>query len=371
MRNDMQRLMGEALRLTRSGDLRAASAALSSALSGTVAGMPSVATPPTGQRPVPPPDMAAGGVIDVEAREVAEAHEGVAARKTPGADTFTTGHHAEAGSARDFKLYIPPHAGSRPLPLVVMLHGCTQHPDDFAAGTGMNALAREQGCFVLYPAQSQQMNPQRCWNWFKHTHQQRDRGEPALIAGMVRAVMAAHAIDPARVYVAGLSAGGAMAAILGATYPELFAAVGVHSGLAAGAATDLPSALGAMQSGAARTAPGGAGQAASGMPTIVFHGDGDTTVHPANGRQVIAASVGPDATGQVAPPPAGSASTRRATRTLYRGADGRPVAEHWAIHGAGHAWAGGRAAGSYTDPQGPDASTEMLRFFREHPRPAS
>jgi poly(hydroxyalkanoate) depolymerase family esterase len=250
-------------------------------------------------------------------------------------------------------------AGSRPLPLVVMLHGCTQNPDDFAAGTTMNEVAEAEGFFVLYPAQSTQANPQRCWNWFKHNHQQRDRGEPALLAGMTRSIAQRHAIDTDRIYVAGLSAGGAMAAILGAAYPDVYAAVGVHSGLAAGIASDLPSALAAMKDG---------GHVAAGtpsrMPTIVFHGGADAIVHPRNGERVIAASVGTTTTVEVELLP--GAQGRACTRHIHRATDGRVVAEHWVVHGAPHAWSGGSAEGSYTDVRGPDASTEMLRFFHEH-----
>ena len=242
-----------------------------------------------------------------------------------------------------------------------MLHGCTQNPDDFAAGTAMNDLARAQGFYVLYPAQSRKANPQACWNWFKHNHQQRGRGEAGLLAGMTRDVMARCQIDPQRVYVAGLSAGGAMAAILGAVYPELYAAVGVHSGLAAGVASDLPSALAAMQGG-----PRAANGAAHGVPTIVFHGDADSTVHAANADQVIAACAGPAAA--VDTQRVQAEGDRACTRRSYADAAGRVMAEHWLVHGAPHAWSGGSAQGSYTDPQGPDASTQMVRFFFEHPR---
>jgi poly(hydroxyalkanoate) depolymerase family esterase len=220
----------------------------------------------------------------------------------------------------------------------------------------MNRLARAHGFFVVYPEQASHANPQRCWNWFKHTHQARGRGEPELLAGMTREVMARHSIDASRVYVAGLSAGGAMAAILGDAYPDLFAAVGVHSGLATGIAKDLPSALGAMQRG-----PVVASATSSGVPTIVFHGDADATVHPGNGEHVIAASVHKKATREEH---AGvSAGGRRYTRQLHRAPDGRVVAEHWVVHGAAHAWSGGSAQGTYTDPRGPDASAEMMRFF--------
>lgn len=366
MHPDFSRLMQDATSLTRQGDLRAATAAIQAALAGADA-----------------PASPQGDVIDVQARFV---HEGdapaaslppwtgplPATPATPAGHTrpdvaplqreeaFIAGRFGTGAAARDYKLYVPPGSASGPLALVVMLHGCTQDPDDFAGGTAMNEAARAQGFFVLYPAQSQKANPQRCWNWFKHSHQARGRGEPALLAGMVREVMAKHPIDPARVYVGGLSAGGAMAAILGETYPDLFAAVAVHSGLPAGAAKDLPSALEAMKSGPARTS----GAPAAAVPTIVFHGDADRTVHPANGQQAYARSV---AAGGAAQTESGrSPGGRTWTRRVQRDAAGKVVAEHWEIHGAGHAWSGGSRRGSYTDPQGPDATAAMLRFFGEH-----
>lgn len=340
MHADYLRLMKEATRLTRTGDLRAAVAAIRSALGGR--SNTRTAADDTGD------------VIDVEARVVPTVTE----------ERFIAAGYAAAAGHRDYKLYIPPGAGGRPLPLVVMLHGCTQDPDDFAAGTAMNDAARASGFYVLYPAQSQQANPQRCWNWFKHNHQERGRGEPALLAGMTREVMARHAIDPQRVYVAGLSAGGAMAAILGANYPELYAAVGIHSGLAAGAASDLPSALAAMKGHAMKEGRASGG----GVPAIVFHGDADTTVHPGNGEQIIAPYAATASASETERVPARGAQDHDSTRRIYRAADGQVVAEYWVVHGAAHAWAGGDASGSYTDARGPDASAEMLRFFFEHPR---
>ena len=360
MHPDFQRLMQEATRLVRASDLAAATATIQVALgrSNTV------------PAPAPVPPRPGDIVIDVEARQLGEpAAErkllqdvGVTVRAAEGA--FVSGRCGDGRAERDYRLYVPPQAGERPLPLVVMLHGCTQDPDDFAAGTRMNEAARALGCFVLYPAQSRQANPQGCWNWFKHSHQQRGRGEASLLAAMTRHVMARHDIDSARVYVAGLSAGGAMAAILGAAYPDLYAAVGVHSGLACGAAKDLPSALAAMRSGGT-----GAISGAQGVPTIVFHGDADGIVHPDNGRHVIRASTG----GADASPRAHRhqpAGRRSCTQHVHRSSTGDVLAEHWVVHGSGHAWSGGSSKGTYTDPGGPDATQEMLRFFLEHPRRA-
>lgn len=338
-----QRLMQSATRLVRKGDLQAATAAIQSAL----AGGKMAEAPPT---PTQPRDVIDANVVDVVAREP----------RTSSGGQFLAGSYADPSGERDYKLYIPLAAGERPLPLIVMLHGCTQSADDFAAGTAMNELARAHGFFVLYPEQSPRMNPQRCWNWFKHNHQGRDRGEPALIAGMTREAMAAHSVDASRIYVAGLSAGGAMAAIVGDAYPDLYAAVGVHSGLATGAAKDLPSAFGAMKSGP-RTVAG----RASGIPTIVFHGDADSTVHPGNGGHVIAASVHKEA--EVEMQEGVAAGGRRYTRQLHRAAgSGEVIAEHWVVQGAPHAWSGGSVKGTYTDPAGPDASAEMVRFFFQH-----
>ena len=274
----------------------------------------------------------------------------------PDGARFDTHDFEGPSGSRRYKLYIPATHNGQPAPLVVMLHGCTQSPDDFAAGTRMNALAEEFGFLVAYPEQSQRANAQKCWNWFEAGDQRRDSGEPALIAGITREIIAAHGVDPARVFVAGLSAGGAAAAIMGQRYPELYAAVGVHSGLACGAARDMGSAFAAMRGGA----PVKAG--ARVVPTIVFHGDRDTTVAPVNGDHVLeqaraGASARAVATEGV------SAGGVAYTRTVHRETDGRERLESWRIHGAGHAWSGGSADGSYTLPGGPDASREMLRFF--------
>jgi len=277
----------------------------------------------------------------------------------PGAQ-FIDGVYTGATGTRHYKLYIPACYRGQPLPLVVMLHGCTQDPDDFAAGTRMNELAEEHGCLVAYPAQSQQANQQRCWNWFNALDQQRGQGEPAIIAGIAQQLAAQYAVSPGQVYVAGLSAGGAMAVIAGTLYPDVFAAVGVHSGLPYASAQDLPSALQAMKQGAAGKAAATQG---AGRPIIVFHGDRDHTVHPRNGEQVVAQQVHRHHGAKTERDRGNVPDGHHYTRTTHRHPDGTPLGEHWVVHGAGHAWSGGSADGSYTDARGPDASREMLRFF--------
>lgn len=267
---------------------------------------------------------------------------------------FVARSYRNGAGSRKYKTYIPALYDGQALPLVVMLHGCKQTPDDFAAGTRMNELADELGFFVVYPAQSAMANVQRCWNWFKPVNQQRDAGEPAVIAGITRKVIARYNIDPRRVYVAGLSAGGTMAAIMAKTYPELFAGAGIHSGVAYGSASDAFSAAAAMRGrddGVAHELP---------VPTIVFHGDEDGTVHPSNAERLIARL-------KAAVVQTGRAAGRAYTRTLLEAEDGAGM-EHWLVHGAGHAWSGGNASGSFADPLGPDATREMLRFFRIAPR---
>jgi poly(hydroxyalkanoate) depolymerase family esterase len=211
-----------------------------------------------------------------------------------GAQFLSATFSNQAGS-RPYKLYVPSDYRGQPVPLVVMLHGCSQSPDDFAVGTRMNEVAEAYTCLVAYPGQTSSANMQKCWNWFSEGDQQRDRGEPSLIAGITREVMRDYAIDPRRVYVAGLSAGGAAAAILGDAYSDLYAAIAVHSGLACGAACDLPSAFAAMQKGGDGTERRASGPSRSGtlrrvVPAIVFHGDRDTTVNPRNGDAVVAQS---------------------------------------------------------------------------------
>ncbi|MGA2187249.1 MAG: PHB depolymerase family esterase [Steroidobacteraceae bacterium] len=265
-----------------------------------------------------------------------------------------------------YEIHTPAAAGREPRALLVMLHGCQQTPADFAAGTRMSGLAAARGVLTVYPAQAAAANPLGCWNWFAAKDQARDGGEPALIAGIAREVAADHRIDPRHIFVAGMSAGGAMAVILGATYPDLFAAVGVHSGLPYGAAHDSASALGAMRGAGARP-PASRPPASRALPTIVFHGDEDTTVDISNGAAIVddAVSGAQRAAGPLQSMVRDHTSPggRDYTTTVYRRPDAPALVEYWVVHGAAHAWSGGSPAGSFTDAAGPDASAEMLRFF--------
>ena len=265
--------------------------------------------------------------------------------------------YANAAGSRTYKLFVPSGYVGQEVPLLVMLHGCKQSPDDFAAGTRMNQLAEEQTFLVAYPAQSTSANASKCWNWFKARDQERGQGEPSLVAGITRQIMSDFKVKRARVSIAGLSAGGAAAAIMGAAYPDLFEAVGVHSGLACGAATDMPSAFAAMRAGARPGLP-----RRSAIRTIVFHGDRDPTVSSVNGDQVIAQSKS-TANLRISVSQGQSPGGARYSRTVHTNASGDEVLEQWVVHGLGHAWSGGSPAGSYTDARGPDASREMVRFF--------
>jgi poly(hydroxyalkanoate) depolymerase family esterase len=299
-------------------------------------------------------------IVDVVAREVPAPAQ--AAPEAPGAShgRFVTRTYVGPGGSRAYKLYVPAAgAGRQPMPLIVMLHGCKQNPDDFAAGTGMNLLAEQHGFLVAYPEQTARANGANCWNWFNAADQARDGAEPAIIAGIAREIAAAEAVDKQRVFVAGLSAGAAMAVILGTTHADVFAAVGAHSGLPHGAAHDVASAFAAMH-GRAKPV-----DTPLRVPAIVFHGDQDRTVVASNGDAIVAQAIagqreklhkkttnGRDAGGK-----------REHVRTVWADDAGRPRVEQWALHGGAHAWSGGSPAGSYTDALGPDASAEMVRFF--------
>ncbi len=266
------------------------------------------------------------------------------------------------------KLFIPRNLPAKP-PLLVLLHGCGQSADEFATATRMAEHAEVAGFLAFFPVQCTLRNAGRCWNWFVPDHQRRGAGEPALIAHAVREIASAHDVDRRRIYVGGLSAGGAMAVIMGRVYPDLFAAVGVHSGVAYGVAVDAASALDTMRRGPEPRSEKVIGPRA---PTIVFHGDADNTVHQSNGKRIIEHCVGDTSDGCRARQFEGDG--REYVQTVFTGARGQVCAEHWEISEGGHAWSGGQAGASFSDPSGPDASEEMLRFFgsqRLRPRVAT
>src|SRR5215218_9077237 len=302
----------------------------------------------------------------------------------PTGGRFVERSYTNQAGTRSYKIYIPSGYIGQEIPLIVMLHGCTQNPNDIAAGTHMNPLAEEHNFLVAYPAQAQGANKNKCWNWFQASDQQRGRGEPSLIAGITRQIIDEYNVADGRVYVAGMSSGGAMAAVMGEAYPDLYAAVGTHSRLAPGAAHDMPSAFAAMHQGGPATprrdvpTATATGESARIVPAIVFHGDHDKTVHSRNAGRLLehycpakptgsrddASGSTPRGTVRQGQIPGGHAYTR----ATYRDAGGSTIAERWTVHGLGHAWSGGSSSGSYTDPKGPDASAEMVRFFNEHPQ---
>jgi len=382
------REMLAALRLTRAGDLVEATALLQRALGGVTAAHASRSGTSADRRSATAPRH--NTVLrPIDSAERAQAVEQVGRADSLSRSSGANGSsqslqeellHEEsrgrllslsfrnAAGLRNYKLYIPSGYDGRPCPLIVMLHGCTQSPDDFAAGTRMNVLADERTCLVAYPEQPASANPSKCWNWFNRRNQHRDRGEPSLVAGITRQIMHDYVVDRERVYVAGMSAGAAAAAVLAAAYPDVYAALGVHSGLTCGLAHDVPSAFAAMRSddlnGRERILERPRSEERRPIPTIVFHGDQDATVHPRNGDRFAEEMATANCVKQVE---MGRVPGGRAyTRTTYTDASGQQLLEQWVIHGAGHAWSGGSASGSYTDPQGPDATKEFARFFLSH-----
>lgn len=331
--------MRRATDATRGGDLAEATRAIQNALSGAAPQAPRA-------------DDFDGVTIDSTTGEASESDTKTARSETIPMLSQT---YRGAAGARDYRLFLPPQAVDGLRGLVIMLHGCTQNPDDFALGTAMNVIAAREGLAVAYPGQTPTHNANSCWNWFEPSHQQRGAGEPAILAGLAAELAEIHGILAKATFVAGLSAGGAMAAVLGATYPEIFSAIGVHSGLPAGSAQDVGSAFAAMNGGGMAT-----GQAVKpGARTIIFHGLRDKTVVPDNGVRLFESMTKafPNAALHRAPVEKGL------TRLRLVLPDGTAVAEHWEVAGLGHAWSGGDRAGTFTAPRKPNASEAFVKFF--------
>jgi poly(hydroxyalkanoate) depolymerase family esterase len=386
--------MAEATRLTRQGRLAEATALIQQTLAGPAAtrrppdalgaGEETTGTPGRDSDPRPTlragagtrPGLARSGWLprrralpSSEPSGLRRLHRPASPVVKPPPGRFDAFSYTNAAGTRAYRLYVPASGTGGALPLIVMLHGGTQNAAAFAAATGMNDLAEREKFLVVYPEQARSANTGRYWNWFVPGHQRRDAGEPSLIAGITSQVTDHYQADTTRVYVAGFSAGGAMAAVMAAVYPDLYAAAGVHSGLPYAAAGDVASAFAAMRQGPpATTRP-----PARPLPLIVFHGDQDAIVAPANAASLIGhtlAAASPDRHPGTAPAAvtAGQVPGGHAyTRTCYQDAAGAALAECWIIHQGGHAWSGGISHGSYTDARGPDASAEFIRFFDEHP----
>ncbi|HEX2076833.1 MAG TPA: PHB depolymerase family esterase [Longimicrobium sp.] len=291
--------------------------------------------------------------------------------QAPAPSTWEWATYTGEPGTRRYRLFVPAgYDAARPAPLVVMLHGCTQDPDDFARGTRFNQHADSAGVIVAYPEQTAAQHPQKCWTWYDRNHQSAMVGEPAIIFGITREVMQRYAVDSARVYVGGVSAGGAMAINTAASHAGDYAAVGVHSGVPWRAARDVTAALQVMRTGpqnqeelleesrthlrVTRTPS---------IPIIVFHGAADAVVNPVNGRRLaeqwaVAAGAKDFLRHE------GTTGGLAWTRDVWG-----PLAELWVVEGLGHAWSGGSPEGTYTDARGPDASAEMLRFFLSHRLP--
>jgi poly(hydroxyalkanoate) depolymerase family esterase len=359
--------MGEALSLVRQSNVAEATALLRRALSGEAPqgrDSASDAQPllPPAPAFAPPPRRPLGEVL--RALRTRPAVPGGAPEAEPAHDfgeRFLKRVHRGPAGSLTFRLYVPADRERRELALVLMLHGCTQNPEDFALGTQMNDLAEEFGLIVAYPHQPRRANPSGCWNWFDRRHQNRGSGEPAKLAGLAQALAKEFGVGQERIFAAGLSAGGAMAEVLAATYPDVFAAVGVHSGLPYRSAVDVPSAFAAMKGTAAVNSSSPAANDRR-CRKIIIHGGADLTVNSVNGERILDQAERGDTTlKRIDLDWEGEGG--RVRRTVLEDAEGRPVVEHLFVEGGGHAWYGGDPRGSYTQAVGLDASRVMVRFF--------
>jgi poly(hydroxyalkanoate) depolymerase family esterase len=362
-------VMNDALGLVRKSDLGGATALIRKALSGEAA--------PEGEArdPKPQPYPPSAKVLPLPPRRrLSETLRALRARPpvppapvTPPdaepelGERFLKRAYRGAAGSLDYRLYLPANHEQRDLALVLMLHGCGQNPEDFALGTQMNDLADEFGLIVAYPHQPRRANPSGCWNWFDRRHQNRGSGEPAKLTGLAQVLAKEFDVRRDRIFAAGLSAGGAMAEILAATYPDVFEAVGIHSGLPYKSAADVPSAFAAMKGNAAAD-PAALSASDRRCRKIIFHGLADSTVDPVNSERIL------DEVERGGPPLARTdldwqIEGGRVSRIVLRDETGREIVEQWLVEGGGHAWFGGDPRGSYTQTVGLDASRVMVRFF--------
>ena len=266
------------------------------------------------------------------------------------------------------------------VPLVVALHGCTQQIDGFRQLTALDKLAESKGFIVVFPGQTPSENSQNCWNWFKQAHMQRGSGEPSIIAGITQSIQQRYSVDTKRTYVLGFSAGGAMATVMGATYPDLYAAVGSGSGCEYNGLPCVGS-PGPDPVVSGKAAYQAMGSSARAMPVIAFQGDADTTVVPANGDRIVREWQVTDdwaddgsSNGSIPVAPTSTSARqvsggRSYTVSTYGDGRGGELIQYWVVRGMNHAWSGGCSCQQYADPSGPNEGQAMYAFFLAHPMP--
>ncbi|MCW3066878.1 MAG: hypothetical protein JWN32_4050 [Solirubrobacterales bacterium] len=299
---------------------------------------------------------------------------------TAGTGALTSGDYTGAAGNQHYELYIPStYKAGTAVPLVVALHGCTQTADQFRLLSRWDTLAEAKGFIVVFPQQDPNANQLKCWDFYQDGSMHRSAGEPARIAAVTSMIEQKYSVDPHRVYAAGLSAGGAMASVMAATYPDLFAAIGIGSGCEYAATATCAGYKSADPAQAAQQAYKEMGAHAHPMPFIAFEGDADTTVPPVNADQLVQQwlttdDLADDGTlnGSVPSAPANTTQGqvqggRSYTIRTYGNHNHAELAQYWTVHGMNHAWSGGNPSQSYADPSGPDETAAMYAFFASHP----
>ncbi|AWH53533.1 PHB depolymerase esterase [Stenotrophomonas sp. ESTM1D_MKCIP4_1] len=309
-----------------------------------------------------------------------------AAADTPGHWDF--GVYGNVYGAREYQVWVPAnYQPSQPLPLLLVLHGCVTGPNLMGEASGFNDVADTEGFIVVYPRQNVTANPMRCWNFPLPVNQARGSGEPSILAGIVDEVKAGYAVDPRRVYVTGISAGGAMTATMLACYSDVFAAGAIHAGGMYKGATTVSGSAYALLAGSIYS-PDSNGRLAwqcSGspkprpLPVLVFHGSADSTVNPINGQQAVRQFL---QTNDLADDGLDNDSVKYVPTSTYQGQvpggrsytvdtyayNGRVLAQHYVVQGMGHAWSGSQTGLPFTDAQGPDATLITWLFLKDNQR---